>query len=316
MTRAALARRPRSQDFNNTPLHYACRYCQLSICKMLRRAGAEVNQINELGITPLGFAAMFNQPEPRQGAYIKMIKWLIREGAKVNVVDKGGHTPLEIAASWGNMKLVSFLLQKDGRVRREVEYLSIKAPSPVDVAATDEVKHLLKTKLKKELADFAALKLARQEAELRRLEALEIEKENEKKRLKSEARKAARMEQRALKRYGADTAGRAMESAIEAALQREQLEQAKADAMEALKDTSGIWKKESRNKWVFERGVSKTQAQMASVTEEAQTLIDDMQGAEQRQMLQRRWKAMTGLEITEDHVVMGGNAGKKKQVIR
>ena len=157
MTRAALARRPPSQDFNNTPLHYACRYCNLSICKMLRRAGAEVNQINELGITPLGFAAMFNQPEPRQGAYIKMIKWLIREGAKVNVVDKGGHTPLEIAASWGNMKLVSFLLQKDGRVRREVEYLSIKAPSPVDVAATDEVKHLLKTKLRKEQADFAAV---------------------------------------------------------------------------------------------------------------------------------------------------------------
>ena len=58
---------------------------------MLRRAGAEVNQINELGITPLGFAAMFNQPEPRAGLRaIKMIKWLIREGADVNVVDKGG----------------------------------------------------------------------------------------------------------------------------------------------------------------------------------------------------------------------------------
>ena len=55
------------QDFRNTSLHYACRYCHSRIAKMLYKAQCEVDVTNELGITPLGTLCMFNQPEVRHG---------------------------------------------------------------------------------------------------------------------------------------------------------------------------------------------------------------------------------------------------------
>merc|ERR1712070_438428 len=144
------------------------------------------------------------------------------------------------------------------------------------------------------------------EEEMRRLMDLELKKVMEKKRKQAEARRAARLQAKILKRFGKDLKS-PVESAIEAAHRAAELEQEKREAMEKLKDQSGIWRKEARSKWNFERGVSKSKAQMVSVTEESAALIDDMQGASQRQMLQRRWRAMTGLEITKDHVVMGGS---------
>ena len=302
-----------SQDFSNTPLHYACRYAHLNIIKMLMHAGADINQVNELGVTPLGFAATFNQPEPRQPHYLKMIKWMIKNGADVNVVDKGGHTPLEIAASWGNMKLVSLLLQCQARVRREVEFLSIKTPSPVDAAANDDVRQLLKTKLKRELIEVARLNDIRKAEELSRLIEAERAKETAKKAAKAEIRKKAREAARALKRNAdALKGGNRSELDAERARIREEAIEARLAAEALAADTnSGVWRKERAHVWKMHRLESKQASQGTSTMDEAKALIEDMQGEAQRTMLQRRWKAMTGLEITKDHMVMGGGGGNK-----
>ena len=45
----------------------------------------------------------------------------------MNHVDKGGHTPIELASSAGSMPMVALLLQHARRVRRDVEFLSVKA---------------------------------------------------------------------------------------------------------------------------------------------------------------------------------------------
>ena len=54
-------------DYLNTPLHYCCRHSKINICKILVRAGAVVDQVNELGISALGWvvrrAAMFRAAE-------------------------------------------------------------------------------------------------------------------------------------------------------------------------------------------------------------------------------------------------------------
>ena len=55
---------PRSadaNDYNNCPMHYAARYANLTLAKMLHRAGCEIDVMNELGVTPLSTACMFNQ---------------------------------------------------------------------------------------------------------------------------------------------------------------------------------------------------------------------------------------------------------------
>ena len=42
----------------------------------------------------------------------------------------------------------------------------------------------------------------------------------------------------------------------------------------------------------------------------AKALFEDTRGVEARTMLQRRWRATTGLELTKDHPVMGGMDAK------
>ena len=48
----------------------------------------------------------------------------------MNHVDKGGHTPIELASSAGSMPMVALLLQHGARVRRDVEFLSVKVRTP------------------------------------------------------------------------------------------------------------------------------------------------------------------------------------------
>jgi hypothetical protein len=98
---------------DNTAMHNAVRFARWDICKLLLRgehtsvsepeppshpiptqpnlldkkprltlcspppfpAGADVDQQNELGVTPLGMLCMFNQVEPRRKKHTKMVAW-------------------------------------------------------------------------------------------------------------------------------------------------------------------------------------------------------------------------------------------------
>ena len=315
------------QDFNNSPLHYAVRYCHFdpkgdamplfSLVHLLIKAGADINQVNELGVTPLGFAAMFNQPAPRQKLYVKMIKWLIKHGADVNVVDKGGHTPLEIASSWGNMDLVIALVQQKAHVRRDVEYLSLHGPSAVDVAANDNVRSLLKTKLKQELNEFQRVKDLRKAEELRLLIKQQKEKDAAKRQNEREKKKMLRDEARMLKRNADIMKHKDKKTNADKYKEQEALEESrKADQALADDQNAGFWRKEAPLMWTMQKSVSQTAADGVSTMDEAKALIEDMQGAAQRGMLQRRWRAMTGQEITKDHMVMGGTGGIAQKKVR
>jgi ankyrin repeat protein len=58
----------------------------VEIVKMLIEAGANVNDKDDQGYTPLAISAMYNQKE--------LVQYLIDHGAKVNVKNKDGRTPL------------------------------------------------------------------------------------------------------------------------------------------------------------------------------------------------------------------------------
>lgn len=293
-------------DYGNTPLHYAARYCNLKLAKMLRKAGAEPNQLNELGQNSLGTACMFNAPEPRQKAHLHLVQWLINNGADVNNVDKGGHTPLEMASSWGNMALVSKLLQNNARVRREVKFLSIQAPSAIDVADSEDVRALLKAKKQKETELIiqaekdkkAAAKQAKLEYELAR---------------KKEAihesilrRRAARVEQNRAR----NLARKDPVVTIDVQAKIEEEKRRRIALLEANEASHGVWAKHSKGKWQFNKGVSLAKATQANVLEEAGAILTDSKGFEYRGLLQRRWRSMTGLELTAAHPVMTPKASQ------
>ncbi|KAJ8600147.1 hypothetical protein CTAYLR_008259 [Chrysophaeum taylorii] len=61
----------------------------LRLCKMLVRAGADPQHVNELGQSSLSTAC-----GPR--ARLELVEFLLDNGADVNHVDKAGHAPLDL----------------------------------------------------------------------------------------------------------------------------------------------------------------------------------------------------------------------------
>mmetsp|Transcript_7008 Transcript_7008/g.22758 ORF Transcript_7008/g.22758 Transcript_7008/m.22758 type:complete len:390 (-) Transcript_7008:30-1199(-) len=286
-------------DFGNTPLHYAARYCNMGLAKMLLQAGARPAQLNELGMNALGTAAMFNPPAPRCAKHLKLCKWLVDHGADVNNVDKGGHTALEIAAGWGNLPLCSLLLECGARVHRELTMLSIMSPSAVDVAATDDVRALVKTREAQEVTAATAKK----EANRLRLEAI------------AEAARALRRQRAVLasieRRKGERVARRLAQVQAKSIIIKvdvkgkiEEEQNRRRALLEAADASHGVWKKDGAMSWHFQKGLSAGEATESNLLAEASAVLEDTQGAEHRGMLQRRWRAMTGLELTSAHPIM------------
>ncbi|KAL4233751.1 hypothetical protein ACF0H5_008431 [Mactra antiquata] len=110
-----------------TSLHYAARYNQLNIVKLLVENGASISPRDEEGLTPLHFAARFKregkkpkveddeEEEGDQNGGIKpsdtaedlvaqssVIHYLINKGADINERDIYGQTPLHYACMRGN----------------------------------------------------------------------------------------------------------------------------------------------------------------------------------------------------------------------
>ena len=72
----------------------------------------------------------------------------------------------------------------------------------------------------------------------------------------------------------------------------------------------GVWRREAKGKWAFNKGVSAARATQANVLEEAGAILTDSKGFEYRGLLQRRWRSMTGLELTKSHPVMQPKASQ------
>ena len=92
-------------DMNNRPLHYAAKYGNVSLAKMLIRAGADIHLANRNGETPLLVAS--RGTKKRHGHFVKMILFY---GANVNVIDRGGITALSHAVVVSNPWTVHELL--------------------------------------------------------------------------------------------------------------------------------------------------------------------------------------------------------------
>ena len=74
-----------------------------TVVERLLASGADVNQANESGETPLYWAA-------RHG-YLTVVERLLASGADVNQADKGGRTPLYCAAYNGHSTVVERLVE-------------------------------------------------------------------------------------------------------------------------------------------------------------------------------------------------------------
>ncbi len=92
-----------------TPLLYTVGSEDARAVEALLDAGAKLEQVDDDGITPLGWAAI--------GGRLEVTRALIARGANLNHVDKKGYTPLLYAASidYGDAAIVELLLKSGAK---------------------------------------------------------------------------------------------------------------------------------------------------------------------------------------------------------
>ncbi|MDF3047035.1 MAG: uncharacterized protein K0R73_153 [Candidatus Midichloriaceae bacterium] len=87
----------------NTPLHAAAFMKHLDIVNLLIEKSVNISAKNNMGITSLSFAA--------QAGDIDIIKVLLKNDADVNTQDNLGNAPLHISVFMGHKDVVEFLLE-------------------------------------------------------------------------------------------------------------------------------------------------------------------------------------------------------------
>uniref|UniRef100_A0A8B9C696 Ankyrin repeat domain 44 n=1 Tax=Anser brachyrhynchus TaxID=132585 RepID=A0A8B9C696_9AVES len=110
--------------YGNTALHIACYNGQDSVVNELIDYGANVNQPNNNGFTPLHFAAASTH-----GALC--LELLVNNGADVNIQSKDGKSPLHMTAVHGRFTRSQTLIQNGG----EIDCVDKDGNTPLHVAA-------------------------------------------------------------------------------------------------------------------------------------------------------------------------------------
>lgn len=117
---------PDNEDLYNTAMHWCARNGHYLALRMLRRAKAEINCLNEMGQSPLGLCVIMQHPPVKREAQLKIAQFLLKEGADVNSRDKGGFCPLDYAAMNQDLELIEMLIAYGANVRRENKTLVAK----------------------------------------------------------------------------------------------------------------------------------------------------------------------------------------------
>ncbi len=95
----------------NTPLHYAVESANFDIVKYLIEKGAKVDNKNAWGITPLEYAIKTSN--------LDIIKYLVEKGANVNNKNAFGETVFYYAVQEANLEIIKYLTEKGANINEK-----------------------------------------------------------------------------------------------------------------------------------------------------------------------------------------------------
>jgi ankyrin repeat protein len=154
--------------FGFTPLHDAAHEGHRKVAELLIAEGADVNLMNKDGAAPLHIAAYYG--------YEEIAELLIAtKGADVNAKDKRGQTPLLSAAVGGHKEIAELLIAKGADVNAKIVSGPKQGSTPLDAA--NEVNHpetadLLRKHGGKTAEELKAAELVFEAAETRDIEVI------------------------------------------------------------------------------------------------------------------------------------------------
>eukprot|EP00879_Flechtneria_rotunda_P011121 GHRR01011618.1.p1 GENE.GHRR01011618.1~~GHRR01011618.1.p1 ORF type:complete len:304 (+),score=115.86 GHRR01011618.1:124-1035(+) len=121
--------KPASEDISS--LHDAAKWGDMAAGQRLLDSGADVNGLNERGVSPLGVAVGFNHKD--------IVELLLNAGADLQAQDTAGNTVLHYAAGYGRLELTELLLTWGA----DVNAVNSKKQKPIDVAKLNCEKHVV-----------------------------------------------------------------------------------------------------------------------------------------------------------------------------
>jgi hypothetical protein len=97
----------KSDNYGNSPLHYAILSGKISYAKYLINQGANLNLKNNLDLSPLHLAVLINNKD--------VVKALLNKGTDINILGNTGYTPLHIASEMNHIEIAQYLLNNGAK---------------------------------------------------------------------------------------------------------------------------------------------------------------------------------------------------------
>ena len=293
---------PDPEDMHMAPMHYAGRHLHFLAARMMNRAGAEINVVNEWGQSPLHFVAInviSNEFDPRRKRQLHMLNWLIEAGANVQLRDKGGYEPLDFACMNNDMEIIEILIEHGARLRRDNYSLVATRGNLLDQISDPDVYRFIIDRLKLEEETFQGKEELR-----RKIKDLD---EHDRQAAKNLSSLAKRKEDKLRKQREA--------LAFEVKLEKESRRKANvAASMHSLtkgkkaKDAQfGEWKADDMKNWHWEGRSNKKSADEMSATIHS-TSVKKMVALEKKNrksMYDERWQNMGGSGAIEVRMFRG-----------
>ena len=139
-------------ELNFTPMHWCARHCHLNPMKMLVKAKAKINVLNELGQSPLTLCVMIKQALNKISTQLEMAEYLLEVGADVEIRDKSGLSPLDYAVTNSNTPLIHLILDYGAKVKRNNKHFAVQRSPLLENVTDPKCKLRMEARLEKEMA--------------------------------------------------------------------------------------------------------------------------------------------------------------------
>ena len=287
---------PDPEDMYMTGMHYAGRHLHFLAARMMVRAGAEINVVNEWGQSPLHLCVLnviSNAVDPRRKRQRQFLEWLIEAGGNIELRDKGGFECLDFACMNNDMDLINVLMEHGARLRRENYSLVAKRGNLLDQISDPDVYRFIIDNLKLEDDSFKEKEVLRE-----KIRELENHDRHAAKNLSSLAK---RKEEKLRKQREA----LAFERKLEKDARRKENVAASMHSLtkgKKAKDAQfGEWKPDDMKNWHWEARSTKKSADEMSATIHSTSVkkMISLEKKNRKSMYDERWAKMGGAGTIE-----------------